>query len=47
MALLRRLNAEGTTLVIVTHDPEVAAMAHRRIEVSDGRIVADLRGARS
>jgi putative ABC transport system ATP-binding protein len=39
--LLRRLSAEGTTLVIVTHEPAVAAVAGRRIEVRDGRVVAD------
>jgi putative ABC transport system ATP-binding protein len=39
--LLRQLNAEGTTLIIVTHEPAVAAEAARRIEVRDGRVVAD------
>jgi putative ABC transport system ATP-binding protein len=39
--LLRQLNAEGTTLVIVTHEPAVAAEAARQIEVRDGRVVAD------
>jgi putative ABC transport system ATP-binding protein len=41
IALLCQLNIDGTTLVIVTHDPAVAAVAGRRIEVSDGRIVTD------
>jgi putative ABC transport system ATP-binding protein len=44
MALLCRLNGEGTTLVIITHEPAVARTVRRRIEVSDGRVVADLRG---
>jgi putative ABC transport system ATP-binding protein len=41
LALLRDLNAEGTTLVVVTHDAEVAAATQRRIEVRDGRVVGD------
>jgi len=41
IALLRQLNAEGTTLVIITHEAAVAAAAGRRIEVRDGRVVAD------
>ncbi|MHB1504279.1 MAG: ABC transporter ATP-binding protein [Acidimicrobiales bacterium] len=40
LQLLRRLRAEhGTTIVMVTHDNEVAAAADRTIEMSDGRVV--------
>jgi putative ABC transport system ATP-binding protein len=35
------LSADGTTLVVVTHDMEVAARADRIVEVRDGRIVAE------
>jgi putative ABC transport system ATP-binding protein len=41
LALFNRLNSEGATIVIVTHDHEVAAAARRTIEMRDGRIVAD------
>ena len=42
MALLRDLNAgHGVTIVVITHDPSIAAAAPRRIELSDGRVVAD------
>ena len=39
MELFKRLNKEGKTVVIVTHDPKVAEQCSRVIEVSDGKII--------
>ena len=36
--ILANLNFEGFTVVIVTHDPEVAGKCHRTVEISDGAI---------
>ena len=41
MALLAGLNAQGMTVVLVTHEPDVAAWARRRIVFRDGRVVDD------
>jgi putative ABC transport system ATP-binding protein len=41
IALLGELHAEGLTIVLVTHDPTVAAHADRLITVRDGRLVED------
>ncbi len=40
MALLRELNREGTTVMIITHDRDLAAALPRRIALRDGRVVA-------
>jgi len=42
MSLFQELNAQGITIVIVTHEPEVAQYAHRIIDVRDGRIRRDV-----
>jgi putative ABC transport system ATP-binding protein len=47
MALLTRLNRErGVTLVVITHDPCIAAAAPRRIEIRDGQLVSDSQPSR-
>jgi putative ABC transport system ATP-binding protein len=40
-ALLRELNADGTSVVVITHDLAVASTMPRRVDIRDGRIVAD------
>ena len=41
LKILEELNAEGRTVILVTHDAAVATRARRVIEISDGRIVVD------
>jgi putative ABC transport system ATP-binding protein len=43
MALFDALHAQGQTVVVVTHEPDIAAHCHRTIRVLDGRIVEDHR----
>ncbi|KRA46198.1 MacB family efflux pump subunit [Devosia sp. Root635] len=45
MALLGELHRDGHTIIIVTHDPLIAAQTERVIEISDGVIIADRRNA--
>jgi len=49
MQLLCELNADGLTLIVVTHDAGVGAIANRAIKMRDGRIVSDdlVAGARA
>ena len=46
LKLFEDLNAEGLTLIVVTHEQEVAERARRRVSFRDGRIVSDERGGR-
>jgi putative ABC transport system ATP-binding protein len=41
LALLEELNGEGATIVVITHDRDLAARLPRQVEMLDGRIVAD------
>jgi putative ABC transport system ATP-binding protein len=41
MAIFQRLNREGRTIVLVTHEPDIAEHAKRIIRFRDGKIVAD------
>ena len=43
MDILMRLNAEGHTVIVVTHDRHIAGFAGRVIEIKDGEIIADTR----
>ena len=43
MALLQQLNRNGMTVVLVTHEHEIASFAHRIISFRDGRVVEDRR----
>jgi putative ABC transport system ATP-binding protein len=40
--IFRELHLAGTTILIITHDRDVAAAAPRRVEIRDGQIVSDL-----
>jgi putative ABC transport system ATP-binding protein len=39
MELMSELNRKGTTIIMVTHDPNIAKYSHRTIHIADGRIV--------
>ncbi len=41
MAILEKLHGQGHTIIVVTHDSDIAAYAHRVVRLSDGRITSD------
>jgi putative ABC transport system ATP-binding protein len=41
LTMFRELHAEGRTIIIVTHDPEIAARCDRVVEIKDGRVLRD------
>jgi putative ABC transport system ATP-binding protein len=41
MAILQKLNARGITIVLVTHDPDVASYCQRKVMFRDGRVIQD------
>jgi putative ABC transport system ATP-binding protein len=42
LTLFRKLSEEGRTIALVTHDPEIAAVTPRRIEIRDGKVAKQL-----
>jgi putative ABC transport system ATP-binding protein len=40
--IIKRLYFEGRTVIIITHDPGIAAQAKRIITISDGKITSDI-----
>ena len=47
MAILEKLNKEGHTIILVTHDRDIAAFAHRIVRIADGCITADEQNGRT
>ncbi len=47
IGLLEKLNSEGITVIMVTHEEDIARHAHRIIHMRDGKIVEDLKGSGS
>jgi macrolide transport system ATP-binding/permease protein len=43
MAILVKLHGQGHTIIVVTHDSDIAAYAHRVVRITDGRITSDER----
>ena len=43
MDLLKKLNASGKTIIMVTHENDIAAWARRVVRLRDGRVESDVR----
>ena len=41
MTIFEELNAKGITMVLVTHEPDIAERARRRVVFRDGKVVGD------
>ena len=41
MRILHELHREGRTVILITHDNEIAANAHRVIRIQDGQVIED------
>ena len=46
MALFDDLHAKGNTIVLVTHEPDIAEFAHRIVHIKDGEIASDVKSSR-
>lgn len=47
MALFDELHAKGNTIVLVTHEPDIAEYAHRIVHIRDGEIASDVKSSRA
>ena len=47
MALFDDLHAKGNTIVLVTHEPDIAEYAHRIVNIRDGEIASDIKSSRA
>ncbi|MBQ9512325.1 MAG: ABC transporter ATP-binding protein [Lachnospiraceae bacterium] len=47
MQILHSLHEEGRTIILITHDPEIAAEAKRVVKIMDGKIISDLKNEES
>ena len=42
MDMLSNLNKEGITIIVVTHDRDIASFCHRQITLGDGKVISDI-----